>query len=865
MKVGFLNFYEYCNNNSMFKDPSVFKYSAAPPIGDELNYHFFHLFETAKSMGIEISTIDTQPLESYDIIFFFDYPTLNNQYFKKLIESKSDNLILFLFENEIVMSDNYDKENYNYFKKVYSWNDDLVDNKKIFKYYYPNKIPKKVNFDLNKKEKLCTLISGNKFNLHPLELYSARVEAIKWFEKNHPEDFDLYGINWDRKPYITDANIWGTEEEDDLRNALPDETPYISYKGPVDSKKEAFKNYKFSICYENAKDIPGYITEKIFDSFFAGCVPIYWGAPNVTDYIPPETFIDKRKFDSYSDLYSYIKNMSDETYQDYLDSIETFITDKKIYPFSAEYFSDLVINEIQSYESSKLESRLKIMGDELKSESSKKSQIDENYKQKKQIESLKFGINDLKKNTIKLENSPNNGRILFNMLRSRFPSWYILFSRKNNGIKNIYFNIKGYKEIKKHNLLDVGYYLKNNHEIRKSRIDPILHYIYVGYKEGQKPNPQFDGNYYLNMYKDVKNLKLNPLVHYSLFGINETRKTQKEDVKLSVLAIFHDQIDTINTCIESILSQKTDFSFEIIIGDDSSKDGTWEEILKYVKEYPKLISAHRVDIKEAELYTNSQRSGINRANILKHARGEYFNFIDGDDFLTDENRFQKHIDSLEKNRDCVGCACGVSIYKKSDGNLKFDREYKDPLGLDSETKLEPSYYIRNSFLHNVSIVFRNINSSIYKDLDETCFVDTYITDYYLQYGNLYYINDPMYGYVLGDQEGAWTNIKYQERLLTILLLCSVLSKILDKFFLDIIIKYKNQIFECYRLENRDLSPKYRKLLESNQDYLLMKIFNKENSLIDKIKLNLINKLLGTIDDTSKNVLKGKLLKFLIKK
>ena len=52
------------------------------------------------------------------------------------------------------------------------------------------------------------------------------------------------------------------------------------------------KNISFAICYENARDIPGYITEKIFDCFFAGCVPIYWGgAPNVTDHIPANTFI----------------------------------------------------------------------------------------------------------------------------------------------------------------------------------------------------------------------------------------------------------------------------------------------------------------------------------------------------------------------------------------------------------------------------------------------------------------------------------------------------------------------------------------------------------------------------------------------
>ncbi|KAB7887432.1 hypothetical protein GBG19_10625 [Poseidonibacter ostreae] len=68
------------------------------------------------------------------------------------------------------------------------------------------------------------------------------------------------------------------------------------------------------MCYENARDIPGYITEKIFDSFFAGCVPVYLGADNITEHIPKECFIDKREFDTYEKLYKYLKNMSDEEY-----------------------------------------------------------------------------------------------------------------------------------------------------------------------------------------------------------------------------------------------------------------------------------------------------------------------------------------------------------------------------------------------------------------------------------------------------------------------------------------------------------------------------------------------------------------------
>ena len=44
----------------------------------------------------------------------------------------------------------------------------------------------------------------------------------------------------------------------------------------VDDKIEWLKSYKFNICFENSS-YPGYLTEKLFDAFMGGCVPIYWG------------------------------------------------------------------------------------------------------------------------------------------------------------------------------------------------------------------------------------------------------------------------------------------------------------------------------------------------------------------------------------------------------------------------------------------------------------------------------------------------------------------------------------------------------------------------------------------------------------
>ena len=337
MYIGFFNYYEVYNKNKMFTDKSS-------PIGDNLMYPFVYLGEYLIKKGHKINTIDMDNIENFDAIVFIDFPTFKNKYFKQLVNDGFKNLYLLIFESKITKPDNWNKEYHKYFKKIFTWNNEWVDGKKHIKFYLPNKIPKNINFDLNKMKKLCTMIAGHKLKSHPLELYTERIKAIRWFEENHAEDFDLYGIGWDK--YYFKGMLSRLNRFDTLRKIL--KPSYPSYKGPIKSKKEILKKYKFSICYENARDISGYITEKIFDSFFAGCVPIYWGAQNVTDHIPANTFIDKRNFKTYEELYSYLKNMSDEEYISYLDAIKNFIKSNKIYPFSAEYFTNTIINEVIS-------------------------------------------------------------------------------------------------------------------------------------------------------------------------------------------------------------------------------------------------------------------------------------------------------------------------------------------------------------------------------------------------------------------------------------------------------------------------------------------------------------------------------------
>jgi hypothetical protein len=150
----------------------------------------------------------------------------------------------------------------------------------------------------------------------------------------------------------------------------------------------------------------------------------------------------------------------------------------------------------------------------------KKNKIS-NLNEEKSLKNLQIGYND--KSPIEFAAANNN---LAQKFISKLYPLYILFKRDNYSMKNFIIDVKGYRAIKKNKLLDVDYYLKKNGDVKLSGMDPILHYLYHGYKEGRKPNHWFDGDDYLRAHGDVRNSNLNPLVHYILYGIKEGRKTK---------------------------------------------------------------------------------------------------------------------------------------------------------------------------------------------------------------------------------------------------------------------------------------------------------------------------------------------------
>ena len=242
----------------------------------------------------------------------------------KYFSGKKIKKLLMISEPITVWPTSYDMSFYDYFDRIYTWNDDPVDNKRIFKYFIPQPKPERIEHIPFSEKKLLTLVVSNKTSDDPHELYSERRRAIDEAQANGIE-FDLYGFGWDG------MNL-------------------NSYRGTVKDKLATVAKYKFAICFENILDVRGYITEKMFDCLFSGTVPIYYGASNVCDYIPEDIFIDFRKFSSYKELFDFISEMSEGEYMGYIERASEYLSsDRFKNTFSVEKYVDFFADEISEF------------------------------------------------------------------------------------------------------------------------------------------------------------------------------------------------------------------------------------------------------------------------------------------------------------------------------------------------------------------------------------------------------------------------------------------------------------------------------------------------------------------------------------
>lgn len=291
-------------------------------------------FLRQKNIHLNTFDIPTKKPPYRNIHWDLPYPAPSNfPIWKSILSHRTKNILIWT-EPPTVNPFNYMKIFHRYFRKVFTWNDALVDNKKYFKFHLP-----KASTGIHTKpksfqeKKFLTIINANKSSFYPFtlihpevrELYSERIKAIEFFEKTIPDSFSLYGRGWNKpKKHSIKERFFGFKT-------------FTIYKGEVVNKIAVLSHFKYCLCFENLTNVNGFITEKIFDCFKARCVPIYWGADDITRYIPKNCFIDFRDFRDYEKLLKYLRALNENSYRRYIENIERLLADRE---FIVDWFED---------------------------------------------------------------------------------------------------------------------------------------------------------------------------------------------------------------------------------------------------------------------------------------------------------------------------------------------------------------------------------------------------------------------------------------------------------------------------------------------------------------------------------------------
>jgi len=157
-------------------------------------------------------------------------------------------------------------------------------------------------------------------------------------------------------------------------------------------------------------------------------------------------------------------------------------------------------------------------------------------------------------------------------------------------------------------------------------------------------------------------------------------------IKVSICVVTYNHEKYIHQCLQSIVSQNTNFSFEIIVGDDCSTDGTRLVIQEFLDKYPKIV----------KLISHDKNIGAtaNYLHVHDSATGEYIAHLDGDDYML-PMKLQIQADFLDRNSDI-----NIAWHRMYIRNEKTGMMLEDLINLK---KFPKDKFDRGDVLRNITI------------------------------------------------------------------------------------------------------------------------------------------------------------------
>ncbi len=221
-------------------------------------------------------------------------------------------------------------------------------------------------------------------------------------------------------------------------------------------------------------------------------------------------------------------------------------------------------------------------------------------------------------------------------------------------------------------------------------------------------------------------------------------------MKVSVCMITYNHENYLKKAIQSVLIQKTQFDFELVIANDNSPDNSILIIEEFINQHP---NGHKI-----KFLNNKENLGImpNFINALKNCNGDYIALCEGDDYWIDENKLQKQVDFLEKNADFAICFHKVNV--ENNGTIS-----EDNITSISNQTTTINDLARGNYIHTCSVVYRNHLFAEFPNY----FYTSPIGDYFLhmlnaRYGKIHFINQTMAIYRVHNTS-YWSSKQQNER------------------------------------------------------------------------------------------------------
>lgn len=271
----------------------------------------------------------------------------------------------------------------------------------------------------------------------------------------------------------------------------------------------------------------------------------------------------------------------------------------------------------------------------------------------------------------------------------------------------------------------------------------------------------------------------------------------KKKAMLTVNLVTYNHEKWIGECLDSILAQKTNFNFIIRIFDDCSTDKTSEICSEYAKKYPEQI----------ELHFSETNVGIteNCLRTYQNIKTPYYIYIEGDDYICNNKRFQMQVDALEKHKDCSFCV-GMTEERTSDTQTLVGLTPilpKEGVVTLAYIKKHPEKHI---FSYLLSRVVRTDCIKIDNDIKNRDFYLLDVTQIYelLKQGNMYYIKK-VFGVYRHTGSGIVSGLSKFDRIKFIFDYCYNYNQYTNGEFYQNLVLYLNRCLPYFCFYNKKIN------------------------------------------------------------